>query len=467
MDLAAVRGGLKSLSLPKLIALAGIGFASFLFIMSLTSEANSIELKTWALVVFAISLFATHILPEHVTALLIFLLAIIGGVAPASVVFSGFEVGALWLLFSGIIIGSAAQEAGLGVYIARRILGAWQMTYLRAIVLLVAIAGLLGLIVPATIPRIILLMPIALGMAEAMGLKEGGKGYTGLALAAGVGTFLPTFSILTANLPAVVHVGAIETVYGIKISYGEYLYYQLPITGLFRALVLIGLLMVFFREPAREIAGSEEQQMTPKQAKLLAVLLGAILFWVTDIVHGIHPAWVAMTAAIIILWPTTKLISPTAFKDRIDFSPVLYIAGLLSIGAIMARNGLDKELGDFILQHVAFSAESTFLNLYLVTLLSLIVCLITTAPAAPILLVPIAGEIGQVSGLPLLAVLMSELVGFSTMIMPYQGPPMIVLLSLSVIKIFDLTKICMLLAGAMLIFGIPLAFFWWRAIGLL
>jgi len=449
------------------IAAGGVGLACVLVVLSLGNTANAAELRAWALVVFAIALFATHVLPEHVTALLVMLLAVVGGVGPTSVAFSGFEVGALWLLFAGIIIAQAVEEAGLGTFLARRVLGLWTLTYPRAIVLLVAIASLLGFVVPATIPRIILLMPLALGMADAMGLRVGGRGYAGLAMAVGLGTFFPDFAIITANLPAVVHVGAIEAIHGIRISYGEFLFYHLPVTGFFRAAVIVLLLIALFREPASTITEADGEPMTGTQKRLLAVLLGALFLWCTDVVHGVQPAWVAMAAAIVILWPATNLISPSAFKDRMNFAPVLYIAGILSIGAIMVHNGLDERVGDLVLRFLGNGTEGGIVSFYLVGLISLAVCLVSTAPAASALLVPIAADISGATGLPLEGVLMTQLLGFSTVLLPYQAPPLIVMLGLCRVRAFDVAKVCTLLGVATVAAGFPLAFLWWRFIGLL
>jgi len=454
-------------SVSKVIAAMGAAVAAGLMFYGLQAGGEHEVMRTWALVIFAVSLFATHALPEHITALLVMFVALVADVAPANVVFSGFEVGALWLLFSGIIIGVAAQEAGLGLYVAKKILGRVRLTYVRAVILLVIAAFLMGFVIPATIPRIILMMPIALGLAQAMGFKEGGKGYTGLVFAMGVGTFGPTFAVVTANLPTMVHVGAMETVYGLKLSYSQYLLYHFPVTGIFRALALVTMLILLFREKETRISEEDSPVMTRTQKRLMVVLASALIIWGTDVWHGVHPAWVAMGAAIVILWPQAKLISPGAFKEKIDLSPVLYVGGILSIGAIMIANGLDKELGAFVLQWVDWSTDSDLINMYLIGLLSIAICLVATAPAAPVLLVPIASQISLATGISLGAVLMTEILGFSTTLMPYQGPPLVVLLSMCSAKVFDLVRLNLSVAAVMLILGFPLSFLWWRAIGLL
>jgi len=71
------------------------------------------------------------------------------------------------------------------------------------------------------------------------------------------------------------------------------------------------------------------------------------------------------------------------------------------------------------------------------------------------------------TGISLGAVLMTEILGFSTTLMPYQGPPLVVLLSMCSAKVFDLVRLNLSVAAVMLILGFPLSFLWWRAIGLL
>ena len=60
-----------------------------------------------AILVVAITFWSTHKLPEHVTALILMLGAVLLSVAPPSTAFSGFGSGGTWLIFGGLIIGAA------------------------------------------------------------------------------------------------------------------------------------------------------------------------------------------------------------------------------------------------------------------------------------------------------------------------------------------------------------------------
>ena len=68
-----------------------------------------------------------------------------------------------------------------------------------------------------------LLMPVALGLADVFGFREGSRGRIGIAMTAGLGAFLPGFGVMPANVPNLVMIGAADTLYGLKPVYGAYL----------------------------------------------------------------------------------------------------------------------------------------------------------------------------------------------------------------------------------------------------
>lgn len=421
-----------------------------------------------ALLVFSISLLATQSLPEHITALIFFLGAIIFSVAPPEIVFSGFATGGFWLVFSGIIIGISIQETNLGSFIARRLLGFSNLTYMRAVSVLTIVSFVLGFLMPATIPRLIILIPIGAGLAEAMNLESGGKGYTGIMLAIILGTFSATSSIMTANLPTVVHVGAMEAVYGQSISFTEYLFYQAPVVSAVRIVSIIVIVRLMFFEKVSEIETSVDvEPITRDQRKLLILLVITLIFWSTDFIHHIKPAWIGLALAVILLLPFTKLLSKDAFTKKANFAPLFFIAGVLAIGAIIKHTGLDGAIGDYLFSKFQFSQGFDFQNYYIIIGLSVLGCLLTTAPALPALTVPFAHQISEQTGLSLLAVLMIQVFGLTGTIFPYQAPPLAVSLGICNISALNLTKGLAAMLLSTLVIIAPLNYIWWKMIGLL
>ncbi|EAU1012619.1 citrate transporter, partial [Salmonella enterica] len=78
-----------------------------------------------------ILLWATSLLPEFMTALLFFAVAMIAKIAPPEVIFGGFASSAFWLVFSGFVLGIAIRKTGLADRAARvlssRLTDSWPL----------------------------------------------------------------------------------------------------------------------------------------------------------------------------------------------------------------------------------------------------------------------------------------------------------------------------------------------------
>ena len=80
-----------------------------------------------AVMLLTIGLWATAVLPEHLSALIFLCLCMLFAVAPASVVFSGFTSGTLWLVLGGLVLAEAVRATGLGVRLARSLFGRFTL----------------------------------------------------------------------------------------------------------------------------------------------------------------------------------------------------------------------------------------------------------------------------------------------------------------------------------------------------
>ena len=223
---------------------AGVALAAFGVSMG---EAGDIW-KAAGIGSAALMLFATRVVPEFVVAFGIFLAALTLGVIPREEVFSGFMSGGFWLLVSGIILGAAITATGLAARISGRLIDFTGPSYPRAVFIIAGAGMALGILIPSTMPRIVVMIPIAAALAERLGLAPDGKGAIGLIATAATATLLPTYTFLTANLPTIVHVGAMDQLYGIHNTYSGYLFHQFPV-NLLRFALLVLLMAGFCREP--------------------------------------------------------------------------------------------------------------------------------------------------------------------------------------------------------------------------
>ena len=423
-----------------------------------------------ALAVLAIGFWASAVLPEHVTALGFFLCAVLFAVAPPAVVFSGFHSTALWLVFGGLIISVAIKRSGLGARIARtlarRLLGT---SYPAIIGGVVAIAALLAFFVPSAMGRILMFAPIVMALAERLGFAPGSRGYTGMVLAACLGTSFAGFTILTGNVPNMVLIGASETLYDFVPAYGAYLLLHFPATGALKLAMLVGCVCLLFPDRPQPVDDDEEELPADDGSarRLMIILVAALALWSTDFIHHISPAWIAMAAAILCLLPRIGMVPPSAFNGEVNYSSFFFVAGILGLGAMIADSGLGDYLAGALVEVAGLVPGEPGRNFAVMALISMLLCIVTTVPGVPAVMTPLAGGMAAASGLPLETVLMTQVIGFSTLIFPYQTPPVTVGMQLAGIRHRDALRLMVLMTALTLLVLLPLNFAWWSLLGYL
>jgi anion transporter len=421
--------------------------------------------KAAGIAVLTLAFWATALIPEHLTALLFFLLALLFSVAPPDVVFAGFSSAAVWLVFGGLVVGAAISSTGLGGRIGRYAATRLHGSYVKIIGGLVAAVVLFSFLMPSSMGRVVLLTPIALSIAEHFGFKEGSKGRTGIMLAVILGTYIPAFGILPANVPNVVLAGMAETKYKISLLYGPYLLLHFPLLTFAKAVIIAALIVFLYPDNAverLEQSQSSSGPLTRNEIILSTVLLLMLVLWITDFLHHISPAWIALGGAFFLMMPGIDIISPTQFNQKLNWASMVFTAGILGLGGMISKTGLDHTFATALLKLLPLAKEQDFVNYMSVSLASTFTGVITTLPAVPAVFTPLTDSLAQATGLPIKALLMMQVTGFATVLLPYQGPPIVVGLQLSGEKLSSAAKICVPLALVTIFVLLPINYFWWK-----
>ncbi len=457
---------MTALRLPHAVAGTALAVAALLIVAPPPEGAAPGVMPVAALAVFAIGLWATGALPGHITTLTFFLLAMLFAVAPASVVFSGFHSSALWLVFGGLIIGVAIRRSGLGERIAGALAGRTGGSYPGVIAGIVAVGTALAFFMPSSLGRVVILMPIVLALADRLGFVPGSRGRAGMALAACFGTVLPGFGILPSNVPNMVLIGASEALYGFVPAYGAYLLLHFPVTSALKAAALVVCICLLFPDRPREAVPAAEKTAGDAGARrLMAILAAALALWATDFIHHISPAWIALGAALLCLLPRIGMVPASAFNKDVDYGSLFYVAGILGLGAMVADSGLGDLVAGALVEAIGLSPGADGRNYAAISLLGIVVGLLTTATALPAVMTPLGAGIADAAGLPIETVLMTQVISFSTAILPYQMPPVIVGIQLAGLRYADAARLTLALAAVTLAVLLPLNYRWWRAIG--
>lgn len=429
---------------------------------------SDVHLWLTALVVtVTILLWASARLPEFITALLFFAAAMLLHIAPAASVFGGFSSSAFWLVLSGFILGVAIRKAGLADRLAHalapRLTGSWP----RMVAGTLAISYLLAFVMPSNMGRIALLMPVIGALAKQAGIQEGSRGWVGLALAVGFGTFQLSASILPANVPNLVMSGAAETAYHLHLGYMPWLFLQAPVVGLLKAgILMLSICWLFPARPARLTRGPALPPLSREEWRLVILLLLTLLLWMTDSQHGISPAWIGLGAACFCLLPRVGFINSEAFANGVNFRTCLYVAAILGVTAVVVDSGLGNLIAQGLLRITPLDPATPFTNFISLSALTSALNFVVTANGVPAMFTPMAQSFATAAGFPLNSVIMLQVLAYATPLLPYQASPIVLAMGLGNVSPRDGLKLCLLVALASLPL-LPLYYGWFRLLGYL
>ncbi|WP_406737066.1 SLC13 family permease [Thioclava sp. GXIMD4215] len=334
-----------------------------------------------------------------------FAAAMMFSVAPASVIFSGFASAAFWLVLSGYVIGLAIAKTGLAARAARVLAMRLGRFYPRLVFGTIALSYGLAFVMPSNMGRIALLMPIILALATALG------------------TFQLSASVLPANVPNLVMLGAVETSYGLHLSYFPYLLANLPVLGLLKGAVLGVCVLLMFRDRSiQRPAESPRIPITAAEKRLALLLVVTLGLWLTDSLHKIAPAWIGLAAACLCLLPKVGFVSGEEFGTKVNHRSALYVAAILGLAALVAQSGLGARIGAGLLAYAPLDAQGRYSDVVTLAGLAGLLNFVVTANGVPALFTPLAQALADGSGLPLSGVLMLRSSDFRPRFCPIRPP---------------------------------------------
>lgn len=449
----------------KMVLISTIVIAILLVFFPISEQTNVFS-HSAAVVLITLVFWTTGVVPPFLVGLIFFALATVFKLIEPTLLFSGFGSTAVWLIISGFVIGAAISASGLGKRMASTIAPHLTGSYTRLVGGLVMSAMLLGFVMPSSVGRAVVLIPIGMALADQVGFAKGSNGRIGIAVALALACNMPSFAVLPANIPNMILAGASETLYDIQFSYTEYLILHFPVLGILKSLLIVVMVLKFFpdeikQESRQNVEDVQEQSELKSQLKV-AILLGiTLLFWVTDTIHGVNPAWVGLVTAIILLLPKIGVIPPKSFNSSVDFGTVVFVSSALGLGVLVNESGIGSYMGEAFSQLLPSSSSGSFLSFMSLSLMSVFTGLVTTIPGVPAVLSPLAADFAQATGFSTTAVLMTQVLGFSTVIFPYQVAPLIVAMQLSQEPLSKLVSVTLPLTAITIVVLFPLDYMWW------
>ncbi|MBY5935070.1 anion permease [Tateyamaria omphalii] len=332
--------GVVSAGLPMACA---AGLALIIWTQATTLEAD-------AKIVFIVTLFAVTgwvatRLPDSLVALLAALALVFLRAQPQSALTDTLGEPIVWLLLAAFVIAAVIKDAGL----AERLVAPLTKGGPRVLPFLFmtgAAVSATAFLLPSTSGRAALLLPVFLGLLSMLPDPR---------LAKPLALLFPTAILLSAGgslIGAGAHVVAVEAIAatgGPRISYLDWLMIGAPLAFVS---VFLATLLIFALFVPRELRNArlspsvQGSRLTAVQRRILLVLVGLIALWITKPLHGLNEPIVALSGAVLLLFPPFCTRKPKDIFRAVDVELVLYMAATLMLAVAVIDTGLDRWLAN-------------------------------------------------------------------------------------------------------------------------
>ena len=451
------------------MALLAVIFAAGIALAAMpTGSAKPTAMAGLAIVLVTVALLATSALPGLVTALLFFAVALVSGIAPPLTILSSFWANATLLIFGGLIIGAAAERSGLGRYVARGLMQRFMGSYPRLLFGILIGTFVLSFLLPSTMGRLAITIPIVMAVCKEVGYEPGSNGYCALIMTVVAGNFTTSYGILPANLTNVIALGAGESLFGPQLGYLEYLLYCAPALAVLKGATFIALALLVFPAPPPEPQRVSEPLPLSFAARRLGIVLGFTLtLWATDVLHGLKPGWVAFGAAILCLLPPLSLVRLRECFDLNRLSAVIIVPAVQGVATILTFSGAGALIAAGISSVVALEGKSAVFGFVAIALMSALVSIVATVVGAIAIVTPILGDVMSATGLPIKLGLLAQITGLQVPVFHYVATPIMVGIAMGGVSPARAMRLLLPLGVSGLLVVLPAMILWLKLLGVM
>ena len=350
------------------------------------------------------------------------------------------------LFLGGFILAKVGVTAGVDRHISAAVLGIFGHSAKKALIGVIVCTAVFGMWISNTATTV---MMISLTTSLLMSVPKGNPYRKAITLAipfaAGIGGIMTPIS----SPPNAIAAGLLAS-NGIPIGFLQWMIVAIPLAAIL--LYILYLLLWQLYKPLQPLTLSPVavKPFTRKGRFVVLIFSLTILLWMTDKVHGIPAAVVALFP--LIMFTATRLLTVKDF-NRIEWNILFVIAGGLALGYGINLTGLDIHIASMI----PVNAEGIILIMFLITLLmSTFLSNTTTA----VLLIPMAISIALSSDnvhVKFMVFGLAMMCG-SNMILPISTPPNSIAYSTGELskKDFALTGSIIAICSLLLTYG----YFW-------
>lgn len=304
----------------------------------------------FAITLWAITVWATDILPAVPTAAAMTFLYLLLGVAKPPVIFGAWGSFLPWICFGALILSQGLEETGLTKRLALTLMRIVGATLLRVIVSLMVVGIFMAFLLPDIMCRVIVFCAIAHGLVLALELDPRSRVSSAIIMAGFCAATSPGYGFLTGTEMALIAIDQIKTVITVP-TWAEYAIANLPFILLYCA---FSVFMCYKIIPGKEHVPHEDHlnevveqhlremgPMTMQEWKMLGLLVVAITGLLTQKWHGYNGYFVYALVATCAYLPVLNLAKVENVR-KLNVGFLVFVVGCLSMGAVAVNLGAAK-----------------------------------------------------------------------------------------------------------------------------
>ncbi len=448
-------------------AVVVVGVGVLLLPATLPGEAKA-ALFAFAL---AIVLWSMTGLPAAWVALLAVLVLVALGGDEQDALFESLASDVVWLMVGAFVLGGAITSTGLAGrltgLVARRARTVGGVLWSVTVLLLP-----LSLLIPSTSGRAAVMLPVYRSLSRAAGDRSVSRA---LALLVPTVILVTTVSTLVGAGSHLIANDLLEEFSGRRISFAEWALYGVPF-GLAAALVsCLAISRMFLRPETRAlpltVPTGPRAGWSRNERRTVAVTLAMVTLWITESVHGIEIATVAVAGAVALTAPGIGVLSWKAGVKAVEWNLVVFVGAALVLGEALIETGAAEWIVTrlFAVSGIAEAGSELFVLVVLTVLTLTSHVYMTSHAARAAALVPALLYLGASLDLDPVAMVFIGTVGMDyCLTFPVSSKALLLYAELDedTFEPPDLLRLSSVLLLAHVVLVVVFYVGWWRLVGL-
>lgn len=425
-----------------------------------------------AMTSMAILAWAFNVFPAIGVAALLTFGYMLGGVAPAEVVFGPWATVLPWISFAAVIIGEAMDQTGLARRLALACLTLAGGSFLGLLWGFFLGGLVLALVLPSILARMVVLCAIASGIVDTLRLNHKSRMSSAIILMAFMAAAAPQFLFLHTSES---FIWAFTMLFkdGTTVDFWQYAWH-----GSFFSIVytLASMAVIWFVKGkenlttmgnAQAFIASSRKELGPvstKEKKLMVIVLGMVLAFMVQPWTGVDPVFIFAVLALLCYMPGISILSEESI-GKVEIMFLIFITGCMSIGFVGGAVGFNAWAVQQILPLLQGWGET--MSVIIAYISGVAVNFLLTPLAATAAFTPAIGDLGQALNMNPLPLFYAFQYGLDQYILPYEA---VYFLYIFITGRVTLAHVIPALALRALLCGVLLAVVaipWWNFVGIL